>query len=187
MTLRSSLASRPAHRSAGFTVIEILVTMMVVAIGVLGAAGLQAFATKISHHGSLRSQAVILGVDLMERIEANNPAAMAGSYAPATWPTAITKDCISEYCQPSELATFDLVQFTQRLQAQLPSASISVAVSGADPVLYTVQINWRERISKSSGQAVQTTGGSTTVDTAGMTEQFSLTITKMFNNRAAAV
>ena len=69
-------AWRRRARAAGFTLLEILITLFVMAIGLLGTASLQAFALKMSHAGQLRSQAVILGVDLMERIEANNPAAV---------------------------------------------------------------------------------------------------------------
>lgn len=176
----------PATRNSGFTMIEILVTLFVIAIGVLGTASLQAFALKISHSGQLRSQAVILGSDLMERVEANNPGAIAGTYAPATLPTSSAKDCVAEYCLPSELAVYDLAQFMQRLQAQLPGASASVTFAGAGPFTYTVQINWEERIARSASTTLDTTGV-TSVDASGKVERFSYTAVKVFSNRSIVV
>jgi type IV pilus assembly protein PilV len=173
-------------RVAGFTLLEILVTLFVLAIGILGTASLQAFALKISQGGQLRSQAVILGLDLLERIEANNPAAIAGNYAPATLPTSFPKDCATSYCLPTELATYDLVQFKNRLEAQLPGASAAITFAGAGPFTYTIQINWEERIAKGARTQVDT-GGSTTVGVSGKTERFSYTVSKMFPNRSIAV
>ncbi len=167
----------------GFTLLEILITLFVIALGVLGTAGLQAVAMKMSQGGQLRSQAVVLGLDLMERIEANDIAAIAGEYAPATLPTSYAKDCAVVDCGPSELATYDLVQFLDSVQAQLPSASVTITSAGAGPVTYTVQIDWEERISKSSTTAV-TKSGATTVSASGKTEKFSFTAIKSFYNRA---
>lgn len=166
--------------------LEILVTLFVIAIGVLGTASLQALALKMSQGGQLRSQAVILGLDLLERIEANNPGAIAGSYAPPSLPTSYSKDCATDYCLPSELATYDLVQFKNRMESQLPGASVTITFAGAGPFTYTVQINWEERITKASGTTV-TTSGTTTVGASGKTETFSYTISKMFPNRSIVV
>ncbi len=172
--------------SRGFTLLEILVTLFVIALGILGTAGLQAVAMKMSQGGHLRSQAVILGLDLLERIEANNPAAMAGSYSPPTLPTAYARDCAGAYCTPAELAIYDLVQFKTRVEAQLPGASVTVTSTGAGPVTYTVQIDWEERIGK-SGTTTVTTTGTTSVGAAGKTEKFSYTVTKTYPNRSIVV
>jgi type IV pilus assembly protein PilV len=173
-------------RTRGFTLLEILVTLFVIALGVLGTAGLQAIAMKMSQGGQLRSQAVILGLDLLERIEANNPGAVAGSYAPVTLPTAYAKDCALAYCLPSELATYDLVQFKNRVEAQLPGAVVTVTSAGAGPITYTVQIEWEERIGKGSTTTVTTSGG-TSVGATGKTEKFSYTVTKTYPNRSIVV
>ena len=173
-------------RSAGFSLIEILVTLFVIALGVLGTASLQANALKMSQGGQLRSQAVVLSLDLLERIEANNPAAIAGSYAPATLPTSYANDCAVNNCLPSELATYDLVQFINRMQAQLPGANVTITSAGANPFIYTIQITWQERIGKASGTSVATKGN-TTVGASGKTETFSYTITKMFPDRSIVV
>ena len=97
--------------SAGFTLLEVLVTIFVIALALLGTAGLQAYGMKVTQSGQLRTQAVILGLDMLERIEANNPAAVAGNYVVNPLPTAVPADCFAVLCTPAELATYDLVQF----------------------------------------------------------------------------
>lgn len=174
------------RRAAGFTMLEILVSLFIVAIGVLGTAGLQAFALKMNQGGQFRSQAVILGIDFIERVEANNTAAIVGAYAPATYPTSASKDCSAVVCSPTELATYDLVQFKTRLDATLPGASITLGMTGSGPFTYTVQINWQERITRAARTTVAT-GGTTTVDATGKMETFSYSISRMFQNRSLIV
>jgi type IV pilus assembly protein PilV len=180
---RSAAAPR---RQGGFTLLEILVSLLLIAIGVLGTAGLQALSLKINQGGSLRSQAVVLGLDFVERIEANNVATVAGKYAPATYPTSYTKDCTAAYCTTDELATYDLVTFKARVNQYLPNSTVTVAVSGTGPYTYTVTINWVERISKGKGTAV-TTSGTTSVATGGGTETFTYSITRSYQNRLLIV
>jgi len=180
--------SRPAaaqRRQSGFTLLEILVSLLLIAIGVLGTAGLQALALKINQGGQLRSQAVVLGMDFVERIEANNVAAIAGKYAPATYPTAYTKDCNTNFCTTDELATYDLVEFKTHVDRALPGATITLSVSGTGPFTYTVTINWVERISKAKSTTVDT--GASIVTGGGATETFSYSITRMYQNRQVII
>lgn len=180
--------SRPpaaAQRQSGFTLLEILVSLLLIAIGVLGTAGLQALALKINQGGQLRSQAVVLGMDFLERVEANNVATIAGKYAPATYPTSYTKDCTTAYCTTDELATYDLVEFKTHVDRALPNATITIAVSGTGPFTYTVRIDWVERISKAKGTTTDT--GASIVTGGGATETFSYSITRMYQNRSLIV
>lgn len=56
---------------SGFTLVEIMVTMVVMTIGFLGLAGLQATALRSNSGATLRTQAVIYANDMAERIRAN--------------------------------------------------------------------------------------------------------------------
>lgn len=176
-------AHRPFPSVAGFTLLEVLVTLVIIALALLGTAGLQAYAMKVSQSGQLRTQAVILGIDLLERIEANNEAAVANSYAVAQLPTSAPTDCSAVGCTPADLATFDLFQFATRLQASLPSSSATIAVAVAgDLRTYTLQINWVERIAQGSNTAT-TSSGTTTVSAGGQTEQFAYTVSRTIYDR----
>ena len=174
-----------ASRVRGFTMLEVLVSLVIIALTLLGTAGMQTYAMKMSQGGQLRTQAVILGMDIIERIEANNEAAVAGAYEAATLPTAFETDCYSVPCTVTALATYDLFQFQAKLSEQLPGASATIALTALSvggPWVYTVQINWVERITKSATTAV-TTSGSTTVTGAGQTESFAYTLSRTVYNR----
>lgn len=57
-------------RTAGLSLIEMLVSLLVLSFGLLGLAGLQAYSLKNNHSAYLRSQATMLGYDLLDRIRA---------------------------------------------------------------------------------------------------------------------
>ncbi|MCB1919948.1 MAG: type IV pilus modification protein PilV [Candidatus Competibacteraceae bacterium] len=71
MSVISHQRFRFARLQHGFTLIEVLVTVVVLAIGLLGLAGLQATALKYNSTAYQRSQAVILAYDIIERMRAN--------------------------------------------------------------------------------------------------------------------
>jgi type IV pilus assembly protein PilV len=57
--------------------VEVLVTIIVMAVGILGVAGLQLAGMRSNHSAYLRSQATIAASDLIDRMRAD-PAAFAG-------------------------------------------------------------------------------------------------------------
>ncbi|MES2683519.1 MAG: type IV pilus modification protein PilV [Pseudomonadota bacterium] len=57
--------------TAGFTLIEVMVTVFVVAIGLLTAAGLQAVSKKAAIEATQRTTASVLGQDMLERLRSN--------------------------------------------------------------------------------------------------------------------
>lgn len=59
------------HMQSGTSLIEVLVSMLIIAIGVLGLAALQARAMNAEFESYQRSQAIILANDMVERIRMN--------------------------------------------------------------------------------------------------------------------
>lgn len=127
--------------------IEILITMLIASLALIGAALLSVQAMKLNHGARYRGQAVMLSSDIAERIEANKTAATAGAYAVAT-DTAVSssKDCKSSSCTASELATSDLADWTGQMTQALPGASwtISQVVAG-NPATYEISVSWLDR------------------------------------------
>lgn len=64
----------------GFSMIEVLVTLIVLAIGLLGLAGLQAYGLQNNHSAYVRSQASLLSYDIVDSMRANRSSAVNGNY-----------------------------------------------------------------------------------------------------------
>lgn len=67
-------ANRPPPRNGsqtGFSLLEVLITIVIVAIGLLGLAGLQARAVTSEFESYQRSQAILIANDMVERIRMN--------------------------------------------------------------------------------------------------------------------
>lgn len=164
---------RPPRRAQrGISMIEILVTMLIISVAMLGAVGLQMQALRMNQGGQFRSQAVFLAGDLAERIEANKDAAIAGSYV-VTVPTAATavaaaaKDCKTVTCTGTELAADDLYEWGTALRSVLPQSTWSVTqTTTGNPSTYTIVINWIDRVAN------------TTYASATTSETFSYTATR---------
>lgn len=75
--------SSPAPQ-AGFTLIEILVTLLILAIGLMGLAGLQARMLNAQFEAYQRAQAVMLTEDMTNRLRTNIAVARATTYTATT-------------------------------------------------------------------------------------------------------
>jgi type IV pilus assembly protein PilV len=65
---------------SGFTLIEMLIALLIVTIGLLGMAGLQAYSLKNNVSAYHRSQANNRVYEILDLMRANRPAALAGAY-----------------------------------------------------------------------------------------------------------
>ena len=123
---------RTAHSHRGFTLIEVLVTFVILSIGLLGIVSLQALSKTSQHQGIQRTRAVGIADGFLEKIRIN-PAGLAtyniglnplGGGSISTEPSP---NCISATCNPTEMATHDLWVFEQTLDGT------SVMVDGTTP------------------------------------------------------
>ncbi len=186
MTFRKSARTTMHAHATGFTLLEVLVSVVIVAVAVLGSVGLQSFALRVNQGGQLRSQAVVLGLNYLERVEANNIAAVSGGYAVTTLPASASVDCASNFCTPDQLATYDLVQVKDMVAAQLPGGTVTVTRTGTGPFVYSIQINWAERITRTSKTTIDTAAGSA-VQTGGKTESFSYTVGRAIYDKSLVI
>ena len=137
----------PARACArGFSLIEVLVTLAVSALALLGAAILTLHAMKFNQSGRYRTQAVVLSGDIAERIEANKDAAKLGSYVLNGAAAASLKDCSVNGCTAGELATYDLAQWAAAVNLLLPGGSSTIAQSvTGNPTTYQIVVSWVDR------------------------------------------
>ncbi len=112
----------PPRRSAGFTLLEVLIAIVVVAFGLLGLAGLQVFALKNNQSASLRVAATNLTTDIIDRMKANYLGVINDNYnrpLTADYNTTVA-NCATTGCTYSELAANDLREWKERVAAALP-------------------------------------------------------------------
>ena len=105
------------NRQRGVGLIEILVALLVLAIGVLGFVALQYRSLEASAESTSRVQAITLARDLAERIRVNRNSfdTYQTELSTASKQQTSTKKCIgSVVCTDAELADFDVAQVTTR-------------------------------------------------------------------------
>jgi type IV pilus assembly protein PilV len=133
----------------GFSMIEILITLVIIATALLGTAGLQLFAMKVGKSGESRIQAVFLVSDIAERMEANKLGATAGNYvvAAASAPSVAGTDCAAVSCDAPTLAAWDINQWGSAIiSSGIKEPSWQIQQTGAgNPSTYVIRINWAER------------------------------------------
>ena len=129
-------------RQRGFTLIEAMVALVVLAVGMLGIAGLYVTTLRSGGGAIYRMQAVSLAADLADRIRANRGANVAYAGAAAV---NYCYGAASVDCAPPLMAANDLLVWQQQIAAVLPGGNGVVAVAGAAaPFTYAITINWTE-------------------------------------------
>jgi len=139
--------------SMGFTLVEVLITIVVTAIGLLTVAGLQAASKKVSFEAAQRTVATALAQDMIERIRAN-PSAKTSYLTSDATAVSLSTDCGASgaACSKADLAAYDLYQWGRKLSGSAetdasgnltggllnPTGCITVA-SG----VYRVAVAWR--------------------------------------------
>ena len=107
---------REHHKGSGFTLIEVLVTLLIIAIGLLGLAGLQLASLQSQLEAYQRAQAVMLAEEMANRIRSNAPAARAtpNEYLEGTYGLA------PQACNPATQTTaqYDLCDWNNLLLGQ---------------------------------------------------------------------
>ena len=81
MQTRRTPARHPRRTLAkGATLIEILVALLILSLGLLGMAGLQARAVKGNHSAMQRTQAVMMSYYILDAMRVDRANAKAGNY-----------------------------------------------------------------------------------------------------------
>jgi type IV pilus assembly protein PilV len=107
-------APRLFRPQVGFTLIEVLVTVIILAIGVVGVASLQ-----ISTYSQLRSShnmatASMLAGEMADRMAANSAQVLANNYNHIA-DLSTPKDCAAAACTAAELAAYDVNQWQTKI------------------------------------------------------------------------
>jgi type IV pilus assembly protein PilV len=143
----------------GFSLIEVLIALVVLAIGLLGLATLQMTSLQFNSDAYLRSQATVMAYDIMDRMRTNMTGVVAGNYTVATESDANAK--VSSYsscsgsscgctgtttCSVANMALYDLGTWYDRMDKTLPgSSSKRATIEDLGNREFRITIKWDER------------------------------------------
>jgi len=160
----------PGPRSQqGFTLLEALIALLVLAVGLLGFMGLQVRGLAYNHDAYVRSMATVLAQDMIERMR------MARAHAPnevvltQIFDAFVTGAAEGAVCQAqaananyAALVAGEKICWEAQVQAALPAGTAVIARSnpGLDPVsplddLFSITLTWRDRTAGDVGMVTQ--------------------------------
>ena len=154
-------------RSRGFSLVEVMVAVIVICVGMLGIAKMQALSLSNTTTARLRSLAAIEAASLASAMHSNrqywantalpfNAALSAtgvitssdGALAAQATATSLTA-CFGAQCAALPLAAFDLARWSNNMTGMLPNPTATIscpANPGVNaPPSCTITISWRER------------------------------------------
>lgn len=138
------ISSSTKLRAGGFTLIEVLVALVVLAIGLLGIAALYIDSLRASRTALLRTQAIAVASDLADRIRVNRTACDATACA-YTEEGTLTAACeATAGCSAAELAANDVARWNETAVTLLPGFVGTVAFTAGTPNQYVITVTWKE-------------------------------------------
>ena len=156
-------------RALGFSLVEVLVSMFVVAMGILALAGLLQAATRHARMSELRSNAALLANDIADRMRANAMGAQLGALGydnpEKAFPTTVAAPhaacTVDAPCSPADLAKADMAAWTARVRATLPKGSAWIqfrAGKAPAPDSLDVWVGWADPLTLAPGISTDRSG-----------------------------
>lgn len=142
----------------GFTLVEMLVSVVILAVGILGSAALQTSAVKYTQSADQRAEAVLLAYDMADRIRAN--IGEIDNYSGTDSTTSYTAGlqlCLQDEnaspvadCTTSQMLQYDQWRWSQNIQSLLPSGigqiNRKTSLDGT-AYLYEINLQWKDKSS----------------------------------------
>ena len=161
-TMNTSDRNTPCSdpRTRGFTLVEVLVSLVVLSIGLLGIAKLMLLSSHSNDSAYLRSQATDLAYEMLDYMRANTAQAniALGPYTTALGAGAVNPGftCVAAVAC-ANLALYDVYQWKLRLNATsgptgaLPNGQGSVAtVVAGGQTTATIVVSWDDSVAEKS-------------------------------------
>lgn len=168
------------RQSRGATLIEVLIAVLVLAVGILGLMGLQINGKRTTYEALQRSAAVNLAQDMMNRMRTNPNVTADKIFLDTNYDTGTAysasgkgvggghvstpgKDCaaVDAGCTRTELADFDLANWEAQLDDAVtsnglvnPTGCIDVDTTVTNGSLITVMVAWESRVDLDQTQLV---------------------------------
>jgi len=141
MPINKALQQQRIHQTKplGFTLLEVLITLVILAIGLLGLAGLQATSLKQNQSAYQRGQAAQLSYDITDRVRSNMSAISTYQATTPSDATQHTNCTTSTGCSTTQMAQNDLYEWNKALTDTLPSGSATISLTSGVNI---ISITW---------------------------------------------
>lgn len=156
-----------AARSAGFTLVEVLVSLVILSIGLLGIAKLMLLSSHSNDSAYLRSQATALAYEILDNMRANRVEAAAHNYdtpvgAAPVVPAVLCTPPLATCNTANQVTKYDLYEWRMRLNANrvvvppalpgaLPNGDGSVATVTVGPqTQVTITVQWDDSVAQNT-------------------------------------
>lgn len=147
---------KPTQHQSGATLIEVLVTVLILSIGLLAMGAMMSYATLMPKFSGNRSVAMSTATNMIERMRANptttTPTFSINSYNTSTFsvtlPTSTSlpsgSTCSFPSCTQDTIATMDIALVQQQLNQQLPPAGMTIEVTDTANNEGNLWVIWQE-------------------------------------------
>lgn len=156
----------------GFTLLEVLVALVVISLGLLGIAAMQASAITSTHSSQTESLVSIEARSLADAMQANPVYWHGGVYPTAPFTVSATTgatlatvsdstlgatvpNCASAQCTDVQLAAYDVQTWGAQLNAQVPGATASITCQAAAPTTCSITVNWKQKATAAVNSGTQ--------------------------------
>jgi len=144
-TLHATRSGRAQH---GMTLIEVLVTLVLISVGLLGVAALQLTSLKNNQESYVRSQAAMLAADVLDRMRSNQTGFNAGNYDMTNDATGFDQAGTSGTAAATDIAAWQ-ASINRLLPGSDADAAGRIVRNGR---IVTITIRWREREEQSTAR-----------------------------------
>ncbi len=128
--------------NSGFSLIEVLVSILVLAVGVIGAAGMQLTALRTTQQSAFQTAALQLAAEMADAIRAIDRWAAQNGHASLLSavdyqsaidgnPPAPAKLCYASKCDAEELVEYELYEWKSRVNEALPGGRMLICRDSA--------------------------------------------------------
>ena len=144
MFLTRNIPDGRTSPQSGFSLFEVLIAIVITAIGLLGLAVLQTTGLRNNQTAYHGSQAAVLAYDMSDRMRANPESInnYLSSYMTLAQATAagVQEGCgTSGGCTTAQMAQNDLLEWNAAITEALPQGTGAITVLGD---IYTVSVSW---------------------------------------------
>lgn len=141
--MNPSLNSTESRKQYGFSMLEVLITVLILSFGLLGMASMVTTGMKSNLTSHYRSVATQQTQDIADRMRANLAGVRSGSYDALETNIPASNDCVAAGCDAAQIAVYDHAQWNTANSILLPGGTGTIA--GNLAIGFVITVMWTEK------------------------------------------